>query len=51
MGVNAEDGVVYLRGEVESWRLVDEDASRKVAGVKDVENLLHLPGMPAPMKH
>ena len=53
VNVNAEDGVVYLRGEVESWQLVNdlEDAARKVAGVKDVENLLHLPGMPAPMKH
>jgi BON domain len=53
VNVNAEDGLVYLRGEVESWQLVNdlEDAPRKVAGVKDVENLLHLPGMPAPMKH
>jgi osmotically-inducible protein OsmY len=53
VNINAEDGVVYLRGEVESWGLANdlEDAARKVAGVKDVENLLHLPDQPAPMKH
>ena len=43
--VNAENGVVYLRGEVESSDLVAEleEATRKVKGVRKVENLLHTP--------
>jgi len=43
--VNAEDGVVFLRGEVESPDLVAEleKATRKVHGVREVENLLHTP--------
>ena len=47
--VNAEDGVVYLRGEVESPDLVAEleTATRKVHGVREVENLLHTPGAKA----
>jgi osmotically-inducible protein OsmY len=51
--VNAENGTVYLRGEVDTWDMVRdlERAARRVQGVKDVENLLHLPGQPAPMKH
>lgn len=52
VNVNAEDGVVYLRGEVESTDLIREleDAVRKVQGVRGVENLLHVPGAPAPQK-
>ena len=48
--VNAVDGVVYLRGEVESSDLVEQlaEATRKVSGVKGVENLLHTPDTPAP---
>jgi osmotically-inducible protein OsmY len=47
--VNAEDGVVFLRGEVESHDLVQdlEKATRRVQGVRDVENLLHTPGTTA----
>jgi osmotically-inducible protein OsmY len=43
--VNAEDGVVYLRGEVESPDLVAEleEATRKIQGVRGVENLLSAP--------
>ncbi|HEU4450789.1 MAG TPA: BON domain-containing protein [Gaiellaceae bacterium] len=50
VSVNAENGVVYLRGEVESPDLVSrlEQAAREVKGVRDVENLLHTPGTPAP---
>ena len=50
VSVNAENGVVYLRGEVESPDLVSrlEQAARDVKGVRDVENLLHTPGTPAP---
>ena len=44
--VNARDGVVELRGEVESPEAVEAvgAAAKKVAGVKDVNNLLHTPG-------
>jgi len=47
--VNAEDGVVFLRGEVDSPDLVAdlEAATRKVHGVREVENLLHTPGTKA----
>jgi hyperosmotically inducible periplasmic protein len=43
INVNAENGVVFLRGTVESSELVEtlEARVRKVRGVKDVENLLH----------
>ena len=48
--VNAEDGIVVLRGEVERPELIEElvERARKVQGVRDVQNLLHLPGNPAP---
>lgn len=53
VNVNAENAVVYLRGE-----LHDEDeirdvvaAAARVQGVQRVESLLHTPGTPAPMKH
>lgn len=51
VNVNAVDGVVSLRGEVpdeETKRRLEEE-TRKIPGVVDVENLLHLPGEPAPM--
>jgi osmotically-inducible protein OsmY len=49
--VNAEDGVVILRGEVENDNLIRdlEEKTRSVQGVRDVENLLHTPGTEAPM--
>ena len=49
--VNTEDGVVVLRGQVERPELIEalEAKVRKVQGVRDVENLLHLPGTEAPM--
>jgi osmotically-inducible protein OsmY len=52
VSVNVEDGVVYLRGEVDdpdAIRRLAEDAA-KVDGVRGVENLLHEPGTPAPSK-
>lgn len=51
VSVNAQHGVVQLRGEVESQQLIDDLVSRarSVHGVVDVENLLHTPGSPAPM--
>ena len=50
--VNAEYGVVYLRGEVERQDQIDdlEARTRKVEGVTEVVNLLHLPGQPARSK-
>jgi hypothetical protein len=50
--VNAEDGIVVLRGEVESPERMAELARAilRIPGVSGVENLLHLPGEPAPNK-
>lgn len=43
ININAENGVVFLRGQVEDPELVEalEARVRKVRGVKDVQNLLH----------
>jgi osmotically-inducible protein OsmY len=49
---NAEYGVIYIRGEVPDEK-VREDLTirtRRVDGVRAVENLTHLPGEPAPAK-
>jgi osmotically-inducible protein OsmY len=50
ISVNSQEGVVYLRGEVDSPDLIGqlEQAARNVQGVQDVENLLHMPGSGAP---
>ena len=50
INVNAENGKIYLRGEVGKPELIEdlEQRARKVQGVQDVENLLHLPGTEAP---
>jgi osmotically-inducible protein OsmY len=50
--MNAEDGIVVLRGEVDSPERMSElaQAVLRVPGVTGVENLLHLPGEPAPNK-
>jgi osmotically-inducible protein OsmY len=52
INVNAQYGVIGLRGEVptDELRSEIEQAVRKVTGVIDVDNLLHLPGQPAPTK-
>jgi osmotically-inducible protein OsmY len=51
INVNAENGIVVLRGEVGTPDLIRdlEERARKVQGVERVENLLHLPGSPAQM--
>jgi BON domain len=51
ISVNAEDGVVWLRGEVPDQSMLEAlvDQTRHVQGVQRVESLLHLPGQPAPM--
>jgi hypothetical protein len=48
--VNAEDGVVFLRGVIERQEDIQrlETATRRIAGVRGVENLLHPPGTAAP---
>ena len=52
INVNAENGKIVLRGEVEQPEMIKdlEERARKVQGVTDVENLLHLPGAEAPTK-
>jgi osmotically-inducible protein OsmY len=52
IAVNSEGGVVVLRGEVDSLEEIGdiEQRVRKVTGVLDVNNLLHLPGQPPPNK-
>ena len=52
INVNAENGKVILRGEVEEPSLIEdlEKRTRKVQGVREVENLLHTPGSAAPAK-
>jgi osmotically-inducible protein OsmY len=52
VNVNVEQGVVYLRGEVERPEQIEElvASARKVEGVREVENLLHPPGTAAPTK-
>jgi len=52
VSVSVEDGVVYLRGEVDSpdARSRLAEAARAVDGVQDVENMLHGPGEAAPMQ-
>jgi hypothetical protein len=52
INVNAENGVVVLRGQLDSADLIAriEAEARTIQGVRDVENLLHLPGTPAPTR-
>lgn len=50
ISINAEDGFVFLRGVMERQEDIDRigAATRQIAGVRAVENLIHLPGTPAP---
>jgi osmotically-inducible protein OsmY len=52
VSVNAEDGVIFLRGEVETQEQIDMlvRSAEHVDGVRGVRNLMHLPGTPAPSK-
>ena len=45
INVNAENGKVVLRGEVDSAELIDDlvEKARHVQGVQEVESLLHTP--------
>jgi len=53
ISINADRGIVVLRGQLEDVQQIDriEREVRKVAGVHDVENLLHPPTAPAPASH
>ncbi|MGI9112758.1 MAG: BON domain-containing protein [Gaiellaceae bacterium] len=53
INVNAQEGIVQLRGELPSRDLIEAlvERTRKIHGVKDVENLLHTAGTEAPMHH
>jgi osmotically-inducible protein OsmY len=48
--VNAENGVVFLRGVAERPEMIEDLEAQvsKIPGVQGVQNLLHLPGEPAP---
>jgi osmotically-inducible protein OsmY len=51
--VNAQRGVIQLRGQVGSEDDIEELVKRteEINGVRAVENLLHVPGTPAPRHH
>ena len=53
ISINAEDGFVFLRGVLDRQDDIErvEHATRQIEGVRDVENLIHLPGTPAPPSH
>jgi hypothetical protein len=50
VSVNAEDGVVFLRGVMDRQEDIERmgEEARRIAGVRAVENLVHPPGTPAP---
>jgi osmotically-inducible protein OsmY len=52
VSVSVEEGIVYLRGELDDRSQIAglAEAAARVDGVRGVENLLHLPGEPAPTK-
>jgi osmotically-inducible protein OsmY len=52
INVNAENGIVVLRGEADTPEMIEDLArkAREVQGVRDVENLLHVPGALPPAR-
>jgi len=52
INVNAENGKVVLRGEVDKPAMIKdlEKRTKNVQGVVEVENLLHTPDKPTPVK-
>ena len=48
--VNVQNGVVQLRGELQTPSQIEqaEKTAKAIEGVSSVENLIHLPGTPAP---
>jgi hypothetical protein len=51
VSVNAEEGVMFLRGVMEHQEDIERmgEEARRIAGVRAVENLVHPPGTPAPV--
>lgn len=52
LNVQVEDGVLVLRGQLDSRQQIDDvvTMAASIDGVRGVQNLLHLPGTPAPNK-
>ena len=52
INVNAENVIVVLRGEAKTHEMIEDLAkkAREVQGVRDVENLLHVPGALPPSR-
>jgi osmotically-inducible protein OsmY len=52
VSVNVEDGVAWLRGEVDDRPTISRiyQATARIEGVRGVENLLHISGEPTPTK-
>ena len=50
ISINAEEGKVFLRGQVESAEQIQHtvEVTARITGVDEVVNLLHLPGTEAP---
>jgi osmotically-inducible protein OsmY len=50
INVNVQGGIAQLRGEVPRAELIDDlvEQTRRVQGVREVENLLHVSGTEAP---
>src|SRR5687767_13677601 len=53
ISINADDGFVFLRGVMDRQEDIARIvvAARQIEGVREVENLIHLPGTPAPPSH
>jgi hypothetical protein len=49
ISIDASDGVVYLRGQADHPDEINDIGERvsRIDGVREVKNLLHLPGTPA----
>ena len=50
--VDVEEGVARLRGQLDDTERIESvvEETRKIPGVRDIENLIHLPDTPAPNK-
>lgn len=50
VNINVEDGAVFLRGVLDRPEDIKrmEEVARRIEGVREVENLVHMPGTPAP---
>ena len=53
ISINVEDGFVFLRGVMDRQEDIAriEVAARQIEGVREMENLIHLPGPPALPSH